>query len=418
MEDEWLETLLGEVIELKRGYDLPKQRRTLGAIPVISSSGISDWHAESKIKGPGVITGRYGTIGEVFYSEGDFWPLNTSLYVKDFKNNDPEFIYYFLKTINFFEYSDKAAVPGVNRNHLHMASVRIPRSIGTQKKIAGILRAFDKKVELNRKTNQTLESMAQALFKSWFVDFDPVIDNALAAGHEIPEPLAAKATARRALQEQGTDKAIQPHALPNDIRQLFPSRFQFTEKLGWIPEGWNAVRCGDVIELAYGKSLSAKHRVAGNVPVYGSSGVTGFHNKALIPGPGIVVGRKGTVGSIYWEREPFFPIDTVFYVKSRINAPLYWLYQYIRTLGIKSLGADSAVPGVNRNAVYALSFLVPEIETLNAYWSHVESNLARREQLSREAITLRKIRDTLLPKLLSGELRTSEAEKTLDEALA
>ena len=87
-------------MELKRGYDLPQQSRREGVIPIISSSGISDYHAEAKVKGPGVVTGRYGTIGQVFFEKGDFWPLNTTLYVRDFKNNDPLFVSYFLRTVS------------------------------------------------------------------------------------------------------------------------------------------------------------------------------------------------------------------------------------------------------------------------------------------------------------------------------
>ncbi|MCK4501641.1 MAG: restriction endonuclease subunit S, partial [Desulfuromonadales bacterium] len=149
MGSEWYQKLLGDVIELKRGYDLPKKQRKVGKVPIISSAGVTDTHIEAKVKGPGVVTGRYGTIGEVFFSENDFWPLNTTLYVRDFKGNDEKFIYYFLKTIDYQQYSDKAAVPGVNRNHIHMAVVIVPSSITEQKAIAYILGTLDDKIELN-----------------------------------------------------------------------------------------------------------------------------------------------------------------------------------------------------------------------------------------------------------------------------
>jgi type I restriction enzyme, S subunit len=104
--EEWRETTLGDVIELKRGYDLPQQRRSPGPIPVVSSSGVTDYHREAMVRGPGVVTGRYGTLGEVFYIDQDFWPLNTTLYVRDFKGSDPKFIGYFLCSLNFLAYSD------------------------------------------------------------------------------------------------------------------------------------------------------------------------------------------------------------------------------------------------------------------------------------------------------------------------
>jgi type I restriction enzyme S subunit len=220
----WRETTLGDVVELKRGYDLPKRDRVSGAVPLVSSSGISDHHAEAKVKGPGVVTGRYGTIGEVFFIDEDFWPLNTALYVRDFKGNDPRFISYLLRTLDFFAYSDKAAVPGVNRNHLHTAPVRIP-PLDEQQRIARILGALDDKIELNRRICQTLEAMAQALFKSWFVDFDPV---------------RAKANG-------------QPTNLPPEIDALFPDAFQDSE-LGEIPAGWEVGSLSDCFDLTMGQS--------------------------------------------------------------------------------------------------------------------------------------------------------------------
>ena len=171
--DHWRQVTLGEVIELKRGYDLPQQDRATGSVPIVSSSGIMAYHAEAKVKGPGVVTGRYGTVGQVFFVPGDFWPLNTALYVRDFKGNDPRFISYLLRCLDFSVYSDKAAVPGVNRNDLHQAQVQIP-PLTEQRAIAHILGTLDDKIELNRRMNETLEEMARALFKSWFVDFDPV----------------------------------------------------------------------------------------------------------------------------------------------------------------------------------------------------------------------------------------------------
>ena len=169
---EWREGTLGGVIEFKRGYDLPQRDRIPGSVPLVSSSGVTDFHAEAKVKGPGVVTGRYGTLGEVFFIPEDFWPLNTALYVRDFKGNDPRFISYFLRSLDFSAYSDKAAVPGLNRNHLHEATVRYPTDIGQQRAIAHVLGTLDDKIELNRRMNQTLEEMARAIFQDW-LDFGP-----------------------------------------------------------------------------------------------------------------------------------------------------------------------------------------------------------------------------------------------------
>jgi type I restriction enzyme, S subunit len=123
---EWQDGILLDLCELKRGYDLPTAQRSSGLIPIISSSGISGYHSMPMAEPPGVVTGRYGTIGEVFFINDPYWPLNTALYVRDFKGNSPRFVYYMLREIDFLKYSDKAAVPGINRNHLHEATIILP----------------------------------------------------------------------------------------------------------------------------------------------------------------------------------------------------------------------------------------------------------------------------------------------------
>ena len=166
----WETMPLGEFVTLKRGYDLPSSRRTAGSVPVVSSSGITGRHNTAKVKGPGVITGRYGTLGEVFYIADDFWPLNTSLYVQDFKGNDPRFSAYFLQSVLRRTSSDKAAVPGVNRNHLHALEIRVTRNAAEQERIASILGAYDDLIENNRRRIQLLEHAARVIHKEWFVN--------------------------------------------------------------------------------------------------------------------------------------------------------------------------------------------------------------------------------------------------------
>jgi type I restriction enzyme, S subunit len=126
LNEEWQKVILGEVATLQRGYDLPSRQRRPGLVPIVTSSGPSDTHNESRVTGPGVVTGRYGTIGEVFFITEDFWPLNTTLFVKDFHGNDPLFVSYLLRTIDFRSHSGKSGVPGVNRNDLHELTVALP----------------------------------------------------------------------------------------------------------------------------------------------------------------------------------------------------------------------------------------------------------------------------------------------------
>jgi type I restriction enzyme S subunit len=141
----WGYKKLGSVAELQRGFDLPSSKRIDGNIPIISSGGYSGFHNEAKVKAPGIVTGRYGSIGEVFFIEEDYWPLNTALWVKDFHGNDAKFLYYLLSCFDYKKFSDKTGVPGVNRNDLHAVKVGVP-PLPEQRKIAQILSTWDKAI--------------------------------------------------------------------------------------------------------------------------------------------------------------------------------------------------------------------------------------------------------------------------------
>ena len=187
---EWRDAPLGEVCELKRGYDLPNASRRNGRVPIISSSGPTGFHDEAKVQAPGVVTGRYGTLGSVFFVTEDFWPLNTSLYVRDFKGNDARYVAELLRTMNLGQYDGAAAVPGLNRNQLHTVPVRLPDAL-TQRAIASVAKAFDDLIENNRRRVAVLEEMARAVYCEWFVKFRypghedvPLVDSAVGP---IPE---------------------------------------------------------------------------------------------------------------------------------------------------------------------------------------------------------------------------------------
>lgn len=158
----WTTTTLGEVTDLKRGFDLPASKRVSGKYPVYSSSGKTGTHDKYMVEGPCVITGRYGTIGKVFYSSNSCWPLNTSLYSCDFNGNNPRFVYYLLQTIPWSEYTTASAVPGVNRNHVNLHKVTIPDKI-TQDRIAYLLDSITSKIELNSRINGYLGTLCESI---------------------------------------------------------------------------------------------------------------------------------------------------------------------------------------------------------------------------------------------------------------
>ena len=166
----WQDCTLGEVMTLKRGHDLPEKKRQRGNVPVVSSSGITGYHNDSKAKPPGVVTGRYGTLGKVFFVDEPYWPLNTALYVIDFKGSDPRFIAYLLRNTLRNYQSEKAAVPGFDRNVLHTLEVRIP-GLKEQETVVSVLSAYDDLIENNRRRIALLEEAARLLYREWFVHF-------------------------------------------------------------------------------------------------------------------------------------------------------------------------------------------------------------------------------------------------------
>jgi len=166
----WLQGKLGDVVTFQRGYDITKKVQREGPYPVISSSGPTTTHDHFKDEGPGVVIGRKGSLGGVYYSEGPYWPHDTTLWVRDFHGNSPRFVYYLLQTLSLSHYDVGASNPTLNRNHLHLLPVRIPPR-PTQETIATVLSAYDDLIENNTRRIQLLEEMAQAIYREWFIEF-------------------------------------------------------------------------------------------------------------------------------------------------------------------------------------------------------------------------------------------------------
>lgn len=182
--------------------------------------------------------------------------------------------------------------------------------------------------------------------------------------------------------------------------------------LGPIPRGWTVRRLSEVLELSYGKALKASDRMGGPVAVYGSGGQVGWHDRPLVSGPGIVVGRKGNVGSVYWAERDFFPIDTTYYVES--DLPFRFLDQLLRTLHF--VDSHAAVPGLSREQAYGLVVVEPDRHLQSQYETFVRPMYSLRQVLSDQSDVLRRSRDLLLPRLVSGELDVSELGLELEAA--
>lgn len=296
-------------------------------------------------------------------------------------------------------YRDGSVAERLNLPTIRALPILIP-PLAEQEAIAAVLGALDDKIELNRRMNVTLEAMARALFQSWFVDFDPVRRNvSKASGPDKSSPLSFEAS--------GNDDTPDPA-----VAALFPAGFDET-KVGHIPHGWAVRALGEIIELAYGKPLKAEDRKDGPICVYGANGPVGWHNEKLVTGPGIVVGRKGNPGVVTWAHGDFYAIDTTFYVEPIGSCrSLYFLYYALSLHDLANLSADSAVPGLNRNHAYLSKQMIPSQPVLAAFDSQIAPIFAAIHANEEQSRNLAAMRDTLRPKLLSGELALSRTSST------
>ncbi len=344
---QWREKSLGEFVGLQRGHDLTDGERQPGNVPVMGSAGMNGYHAIAKAKGPGVVVGRSGaSFGQVHYCPTDYWPHNTALYVTDFRGNDTRFTYYFLKSIDFSRYNSGSAQASLNRNFIYPIRICIPEP-REQRAIASVLGALDDKIELNRRMNETLEALAQSLFKSWFVD--------------------------------ATQSAL--------------------------PKGWREGRLDEVLVLQRGFDLPSTQRTPGTYPVICASGPNGTHGEFRVRGPGVTTGRSGTLGQVYFVHEDFWPHNTSLWVKEFKHSTPLFAFLLLRTLDFGIFNSGSAVPTLNRNHVHNLPVNIPPIELIQEFEATVSLMYQRLKSNDEESRTLAALRDALLPKLLSGEIR-------------
>ena len=316
---------------------------------------------------------------------------NSMLRVRcDRKKLLPDYLRYWLKSPEGQTYLlsrvSQVGVPQLQRplTTLREAMLPVP-PLETQEAIVCVLGTLDDKIEQNLRTGSKLEALARAGFKAWFVDFEPV-----------------KAKAAGATAFPG---------MPPETFATLPTRFTNSD-LGPVPQGWEVCRLQDVLTLHYGKALNKSQREPGRVPVYGSGGVNGTHSKALVPGPGIIVGRKGSVGTLYWEDQGFFPIDTTFYVEPAAQLGLHYLFELLNTLGLETMNTDAAVPGLNRDNAYRLEVVVPSTVLSQCFEQYAKSLRDLISHTAAESAKLATLRDYLLPRLLNGQLRVCEQTTT------
>src|SRR5690554_1144841 len=407
MAGEWKATTVGDFCPFIYGKALPERSRKPGVFPVISSAGISGSHNEPLVKTGGIVIGRKGTVGSVTLSKSAFWPIDTAFYIPDEPQRDLQFTYYLLKTLGLDRMNSDSAVPGLNRDNAHAREIFVP-SLSEQRAIAHILGTLDDKIELNCRRNQTLEAMARALFKDWFIDFGPV-----RAKMEGREPY-----------------------LPADLWQLFPDRLDDEGK----PEGWKKMAAEVVADIGIGKTPPRKEnqwfsasksdvrwvsiRDMGNSGVFLQRTSEFLTRKAVekfnvrvVPDNTVVLSFKLTVGRVAITDGEMVTNEAIAHLKVRSESGLSseYVYSYLREFDYGRLGSTSSIAtAVNSKSIKALPVLVPANDLAGWFSGCVTPIFARIKHLQSESESLAQLRDTLLPKLISGELRITDAEKFLE----
>jgi type I restriction enzyme, S subunit len=404
MSSEWINTTIGEQIQLQRGVDITKRDFKEGTIPVVSSGGIGGFHNTFTGVAPGVILGRKGLVGSVYYLSTDYWAHDTTLWVKDFKGNHPKYIYYFFQslTATLKNLDVGSANPTLNRNHVHPIETRWA-PIEEQKAIAHILGTLDDKIELIRKTNETLEAMAKALFKSWFVDFDPT---------------RAKAEGR-------------PTGLPAEITDLFPDSFEDSE-LGEIPSGWKVKVLDEIAHFVNGLALQKfpPEDGAATLPVIkiaqlkkgDSTGAdrcsTAVPSDYVVRDGDVLFSWSGSLAVDIWCGGDGALNQHLFKVTSKTYSKWFfyqWVIHYLPDFQEIAQGKATTMGHIQRHHLSEAKVLIPPPSLLAAMDSTYTALLDRAFGSRRQSKDLASIRNALLPRLISGEIRILDAEKMLEE---
>ena len=358
----WKNGELGDFVTLKRGFDLPQQKREDGQVPIFSSSGITGTHSTAMVKAPGVITGRYGTIGEVFYAAKDFWPLNTTLFVEDFHGNDAKFIYYFLKTLEWSKFTSASAVPGINRNTVHKEIVSLP-DIETQRRIASTLSMFDEKIKINTEINDNLLDQAQTLYKQHF-----------------------------------------PYSVQDDL-----------------PDGWRIDTVGEIIEIHDSKRipLSGADRMKMEkkiYPYYGAASLMDYVDNYIFDGKYLLLGEDGTVVDdagypiLQYVWGQFWVNNHAHILTGRLGFNVESLYMLFKQTPVKSIVTGAVQPKISQANLRSVQVVIPPEHNLKEYNDLVEPLFSLLRANEEECKSLAALRDTLLPKLMSGEIDVSDIQ--------
>lgn len=387
------EYLLGDLLTFQRGYDITKKEQTDGPIPIVSSSGVHSYHNVAKAKGPGVIIGRKGTLGTVHYVKDSFWPHDTTLWIKDFKGNDPRFLYYFLQTLQLENFDTGSSNPTLNRNHIHKIKVIFPdRSV--QEKIAAVLSAYDDLIENNKRRITLLENMAEEIYREWFVRF------------RFP-----------GWQEAGFEKGLPAIWPTSGLGQI--AKFV----MGQSPKSEFYNRNGDGLPFHQGVGTFGKRFPTNEV--YCS--VTGREAKA----GDVLFSVRAPVGRLNIALERMVIGRGLAAVRHRSGCQSYLYYLLSTAFSNEDIIGNGAIfNAVGKEELLGFKVLSPPDELVDAFEKLVKPIDEQIAGLIRQNEVLEKTKNQLLPRLISGKLSVenldiqfppsmeSDSSDSVDEAVA
>ena len=406
MANEWEASTVGDFCPFIYGKALPERSRMPGVFPVISSAGISGSHNEPLVTTGGIVIGRKGTVGSVTLSKSAFWPIDTAFYIADEPQRDLRFTYYLLKTLGLDRMNSDSAVPGLNRDNAHARTIFVP-GLQEQRSIAHILGTLDDKIELNRKQNETLEAMARALFKAWFVDFEPV----------------------RAKLEGRWQRGQSQPGLPAHLYDLFPDRLVESE-LGEIPEGWEMRSLDSIANYLNGLALQKfpPESETEFLPVIKiaqlRAGNTNGADKAstqikpeyVVVDGDVLFSWSGSLEVEVWNGGRGALNQHLFKITS--NEVPKWFYffatrQHLSDFRAIAAGKATTMGHIQRKHLTDARIAVAPPESMTKFDAVIASQFDQLVSNAQQSRSLAQLRDTLLPKLISGELRVGDADRYL-----
>lgn len=379
---EWKEDVLGNVLEVKYGKDHKKLAD--GQYPVYGSGGLMRYVDSKLYDGPSILIPRKGTLNNIMFVDNPFWTVDTMFWsIINTDKVDPKFLFYSICKRDFASMNVGSAVPSMTVNILNDIQISYPKNIDDQRRIASILSSLDRKIELNNKINANLEEMAQAIFKNWFVDFEPFKDG----------------------------------------------KFVDSE-LGMIPEGWKVGTLGDMGTIVCGKTPSKANSnyYGGDIPfikipdMHGNVFVESSEDrlteqgslsqiKKLIPPYSLMVSCIATVGLVSINTKPSHTNQQINTIIPHNKSALFYLYQYIKNNEelLKNMGRGGTTTlNVNTKSFSNIRLFIPSDIALLQFHQIVEGLFKKIELNMQESRTLSLLRDTLLPRLMSGELEVPE----------